>query len=480
MVMRNKTKERDRISDHQRSFMGDIELITKDVPCTLTIAGSDSGGGAGIEADLKTFAALGVFGTCAITAITAQNTQGVYEILPVPSRIVEKQIEVVLKDIPVKAAKTGMLYSGTTIEVVAEAIDRHKLQVVVDPVFKAGTGDLLIHERDKKALIEKIVPRAFILTPNRPEAEEIAHSKIHDAEDVRRVAKHITKLGAEAVVVKGGHLEGSEVTDVLYYKGEFKIFKKPRVVVDAHGGGCAFSAAVTAYLALDHNVVEAVAKAEQFMQNAIMFGWRVGRGRVPVNPLANLYNEAEKFRVLENVSAAARMVEEHSEFLPYIAEVGTQVAMALPHASTPQQVAAVEGRILKFRDTAKVTGSVRFGASSHVARIVLTAMKHDPSSRAALNLRYDPELVRAFEKTGCVVCSFDRKLEPPKVKALEGGTLVWGVERAIKAVGKVPDVIFDLGEVGKEPMIRVLGSSATSVVEKALTPILGVKRKVEG
>ncbi len=455
-------------------------MTTKNVPCALTIAGSDSSGGAGIEADLKTFAALGVFGTCAITAITAQNTQGVYEILPIVPRMVERQIEAVLKDIPIKAAKTGMLYSEEIMEVVAEAIDRHNLRAVVDPVFQAGTGGLLIHERDKKALIEKIVPRAFILTPNRPEAEEIAHVKIHDIGDAKRAAEHIAKLGAEAVVVKGGHLEGAEVTDVLYHKGEFKTFKKPRVEMDAHGGGCAFSAAITAHLALDHNMLEAVTKAEQFMQNAIMFGWRVGRGRIPVNPMAHLYNKAEKFRVLENVSAAARMVEEHREFLPYIAEVGTQVAMALPYASTPQQVAAVEGRILKFRETAKVMGSVRFGASSHVARIILTAMKHDLSSRAALNLRYDTELVRAFEKTGCVVCSFDRKLEPPSVKTLEGGTLVWGVEKAIRAVVKVPDVIFDLGEVGKEPMIRVLGPSATSVVEKALTSVLAVERKVEG
>ncbi len=477
--MRSKTKERDRLSGCCHSFIGDIALTTKDVPCALTIAGSDSGGGAGIEADLKTFAALGVFGTCAITAITAQNTQGVYEILPVPSRIVERQIEVVLTDIPVKAAKTGMLYSRTTMEVVAEAIDRHKLQVVVDPVFKAGTGNLLIRERDKKALIEKIVPRTFILTPNKIEAEEIAHIKIHGVGDLRRAAEHIAKLGAKAVVVKGGHLEGTEVTDVLYYKGEFKCFKKPRIELDAHGGGCAFSAAITAYLALDHNLVEAVAKAEQFMQSTIMFGWRVGGGRVPVNPMAHLYNEAEKFRVLENVSAAVRIIEKHSEFLPYIAEVGTQVAMALPYASIPQQVAAVEGRILKFREAAKATGSVRFGVSSHVARIVLTVMSHDPSNRAALNLRYDPELVRAFEKTGCIVSSFDRKLEPPVVKALEGGTLVWGVEKAIRAVGKVPDVIFDLGEVGKEPMIRVLGSSATSVVEKALTSVLVAKKKVE-
>ncbi|NIQ07660.1 MAG: bifunctional hydroxymethylpyrimidine kinase/phosphomethylpyrimidine kinase [Candidatus Korarchaeota archaeon] len=477
--MRGKLHERDR-SVCWHSSRRDIGLTTKNVPCALTIAGSDSGGGAGIEADLKTFAALGVFGTCAITAITAQNTQGVYEIFPVPLRMVEGQIEAVLKDIPVKVAKIGMLYSEEIMEVVAGAIDRHKLRVVVDPVFQAGTGGLLIRERDKKALIEKVVPRAFILTPNRPEAEEIAHMKIHDVGDVRRAAEHIAKLGAEAVVVKGGHLEGAEVTDVLYHKGKFKAFKKPRVELDAHGGGCAFSAAITAYLALDHNIVEAVTKAEQFMQNAIKFGCRVGRGGVPVNPMAHLYNEAEKFQVLENVSAAARTVEQHSEFLPYIAEVGTQVAMALPYASTPKQVAAVEGRILKLRETAKVTGSVRFGASSHVARIILTAMKHDPSSRAAVNLRYDPELVRAFEKTGCVVSSFDRKLEPRRVKALEGETLVWGVEKAIETVGKVPDVIFDLGEVGKEPMIRVLGSSATSVVEKALTSVLAVERKVEG
>jgi len=446
----------------------------------MTIAASDSGGGAGIQADLKTFAALGVFGTCAITAITAQNTQGVYEILPVSPRMIERQIEAVLKDMPIKAAKTGMLYSGTIMEVVAKAINRHKLRTVVDPVFQAGTGDLLIREKDKETLIEKIVPRAFILTPNRPEAEEIAHMKIHDVENMKRAAESIAKLGAEAVVVKGGHLERAEVTDVLYYKGEFKTFKKPRLEVKAHGGGCTFSAAITAYLALKHNVVEAVTKAEEFMQNAIAFGWRVGGGgRIPVNPMAHLYNEAEKFKVLENVSSAARMIEEHSEFLPYIAEVGTQVAMALPHASTPQQVAAVEGRILKFRETAKTVGSVRFGASSHVARIILTAMKHDPSSRAALNLCYDPELVKAFERTGCVVSSFDRKLEPPSAKTVEGGTLVWGVEEAIKAVGKVPDVIYDLGEVGKEPMIRVLGHSATSVVEKALTSVRAMKKKVK-
>lgn len=457
-----------------------VNLIKKNVPCALTIAGSDSGGGAGVEADLKTFAALGVFGACAITAITAQNTQGVYEILPVPPRMVKRQIDVVLDDVSIKVAKTGMLYSRSIMREVAEAIDRHKLRAVVDPVFRAGSGDLLICEGARETLIEKIVPRAFVVTPNRSEAEEIAQMKIQNVDDVKMAAEHIAKLGADAVVVKGGHLEGKDVTDVLYHKGEFKTFKKPRVEAEAHGAGCTFSAAITAYLAIDYDVMEAVTRAEQFMQNAITFGLRVGGGRVPVNPMVHLYNEAEKFRVLENVSAATRMVEENPEVLPYIAEVGTQVAMALSYASKPQHVAAVEGRILRLRGAAKAVGSVRFGASSHVARIILTAMKHNPASRAALNLCYDSELVRGFERTGCVVSSFDRKLEPSHVKAVEGGSLVWGVEEAVKAVGRVPDVIYDLGEVGREPMIRVLGASATNVMEKTLASIRAVKRKVKG
>jgi len=288
---------------------------------------------------------------------------------------------------------------------------------------------------------------------------------------MKKAASNIAKLGAKAVVVKGGHLGGANVTDVLYYDGEFKTFTKPRVEVEAHGGGCTFSAAIAAYLALDHGVVEAVTKAEEFMQKAIMFGSVVGKGRVPVNPMATLFNEAEKHRVLEDVSKAAETIEDHPEFLLYMAEVGMQVAMALPYASTKWHVAAVEGRIVRFGEKAKAVGCVKFGASDHVARIVLTAMKYDPSKRAALNLRYDQGLVEAFKKLGRVVSSFDRGLEPPEVKAMEGGTLVWGVEEAIKAVGGVPDVVYDLGEVGKEPMIRVLGNSAMDVVEKALASI---------
>ncbi len=449
------------------------------VPCALTIAGSDSGGGAGIEADLKTFSSLGVFGTCAITAITAQNTTGVYEIFPIPAEVVKRQIDVVLEDIPVQATKTGMLYSKDIMVVVADSIDKYGLQVVVDPVFRAGTGDPLILEEDKRALIELVIPRALVVTPNVFEATDMARMKVVDVDGAKEAAKRVADLGAKAVVVKGGHLEGETIVDVLYCEGKFEIFKKPRVKGLFHGSGCAFSAAIAAHLALGHDVIEAVTKAEQFMDNALSFAFSVGRGRIPVNPMACLYNEAEKYHVLDDVTTAASLIERSQELAPYAAEVGMQVAMALPYALNKWHVAAVQGRIVRFDGGLKAVGCVRFGASEHLTRVILSAMKYDSMFRAALNLRYDQQLVEAFRKLGYVVSSFDRRLEPPEVKAVEGMTLSWGVQQAIKAAGNVPDVVYDLGDIGKEPMIRVLGTSARNVVEKALSAVRSLKRSCE-
>ena len=442
--------------------------MTRKVPCVMTIAGSDSGGGAGVAADLKTFSALGVFGTCAITAITAQNTQGVYEIFPIPPEVVERQIEVVLDDIGVDAVKTGMLYSRETMNVVSNAIRNHDLKAVVDPVLKAGTGSSLVKEGDLAGLIDLMIPCAEVLTPNKQEAEMISGVEITNIDDMRKAAEKISNLGAKAVIVKGGHLKASNVYDVLYCEGDFRTFEKPRIEVEPHGGGCVFSSALAALLALGQDVLEAVEKAELFVEESLKNALKVGRGRTPVNPSAHLYNAAERFSVLKNVVEAAEMIENNRGFLPWIAEVGTQVGMAVSRAVKRDDVAAVEGRIVKFRRAARAAGCVKFGVSSHIANMILTVMKYNAGVRAALNLHYDQRLVEAFRKAGFTVSSFDRSLEPEDVKQFEGGTLVWGTEEAIRQVGRVPDAIYDSGEIGKEPMIRVFGASATDVVEKAL------------
>lgn len=442
--------------------------MIRKVPCVMTIAGSDSGGGAGIEADLKTFAALGVFGTCAVTAVTAQNTQRVYEVFPIPPKTVKRQIDVILEDIQVQAVKTGMLYSKEIMGVVSKAIRKRNLKAVVDPVFQAGTGDSLTKEVNLKALIELMVPQALVLTPNTYEAELISGTEIRNLEDMEGAARRISSLGAKAVVIKGGHIEGGGVYDLLYYGKKSKTFEKLRIDLKPHGGGCVFSSAIAAYIALGDDVVDSVEKAETLIEESIKYALKVGRGRTPANPLAHLSNEAERFRVLRDVADAVEMIETFPEFLPWIAEVGTQVGMAVPYAVNRDHVAAVEGRIARFRKSAKAAGCVRFGVSSHVARIILTVMKYDPDVRAAINLHYDPRLVEAFRKAAFKVSSFERHLEPADVKSLEGGTLTWGIEEAIKRFGAVPDVIYDLGEVGKEPMIRVLEVTATAAAKKAL------------
>jgi len=443
------------------------------IPCAMTIAGSDSGGGAGIEADLKTFSALGVFGTCVITAITAQNTQGVKEIFPVPPEIVKAQIRAVMEDIPVKIAKTGMLYSRGIMRVVAESVENYGIKIVVDPVLRAGAGDSLIIEEDKNSLIKFILPRAKILTPNLFEAEVISGLKIKSLEDMKSAAQKIVEIGVEAVIIKGGHLEATDqkVYDLFYHKGSFRIFEKPRMKIEPHGGGCTFSAAITSFLAKGDDLERAVEKAENFIEISFRGALKVGSGRTPVNPMAFLYNKSERAEIIEQVEAAAKTIEENPQLLPFAAEVGTQIAMALPFPSGPGDIAAIEGRIVKIRDGLKMVGPARFGASRHIANVILAAMKYDPRIRAAMNLHYDPRLVEAFRRIGCRVSGFDRSLEPVDIKRVEGKSLSWGVEEAIRKLHEVPDVIYDEGEVGKEPMIRILGRNASEVVNKALKAI---------
>jgi len=447
------------------------------VPCALTIAGSDSGGGAGIEADLKTFAALQVYGTCAITAVTAQDTREVYAIFPMPADVVKKQVETVLADFQISALKTGMLYTQENVDAVANLIGKSRMKIVVDTVFAAGSGKKLILDDALDALLRQLMPKALVVTPNIPEAEIITGAKIATVDDMKDAAVSIAKLGPKAVVIKGGHLKGKIVTDIFYFRNKFQSYTKPRIEVKAHGSGCTFSAAITAYLAKELGVSRAIAMAEQFMKDALIHTLNVGEGRTPANPMALLYNEAEKFRVIEEIAAAVRMIENSPEFAPYIPEVGTQVGMALPYASWPHDVAAIEGRIIRLADRAKTVGLIRFGASSHIARVILTAMRYDPNFRAAINIRYVPELISSFKSLKFIVSSFDRKLELPEVKVVEGGTLAWGVEQAIKKTKGMPTVIFDLGEVGKEPMIRVLGKTATEVVLKSFSAINALKGK---
>jgi len=260
-------------------------------PRVLTIAGSDSGGGAGIQADLKTFAALGCYGMTAITALTAQNTLGVRAIHGVPAEFLKEQIAAVVEDIGVDAVKIGMLHAPEIVHAVAWAIDTYRLeQVVLDPVMVATSGDALIENATVAVLVQELFPRATLITPNLDEAALLLGRPVRDVDALDAACADLLALGARAVLLKGGHLGGDMLTDVLAVAGEpaayWQRLSGPRIVSrNVHGTGCTLSSAIAAHLALGHTLAEAVQAGHGYIRGAIAAGAQVvtGHGHGPLN-----------------------------------------------------------------------------------------------------------------------------------------------------------------------------------------------------
>jgi hydroxymethylpyrimidine kinase/phosphomethylpyrimidine kinase len=430
----------------------------------LTIAGSDSSGGAGIQADIKSFAALGVHGMSVITAITAQNSLGVHAVHEVPVEMVAAQLAAITADegLRVDFAKTGMLYSAAMIELVARALERSDISFVLDPVMKAGAGGALIEDAALQALTMHLLPLCSVITPNVPEAEILSGLQIRTKEEVKAAAQVIHALGAPAVVIKGGHLAdemtAGRATDVLY-DGAFSEISAPLVKTDriVHGGGCSFSAALAAELGKGKPLQEAAATAKGFVHEAIVNGELVS-GLLVVNQARGQQTDADRYWTSENVRLAVGMLKATAGFENLIPEVGTNIGMAIDRAASEQDIAAVDGRIIHTAEGIRA-GCVAFGASDHVARLILAMRAQNFTYRSAMNVKFAPEIVEVCHKLGMAVSSFEREQEPEDVKTMD-----WGVGEASKAF--VPDVIFDRGAVGKEPMIRIFGTTAVEVVEK--------------
>lgn len=434
----------------------------------LTIAGSDSGGGAGIQADLKTITALGGFGMSVITALTAQNTLGVTGIHEVPADFVAMQFDAVASDIGIDAAKTGMLASVEIMRLVAAKVRQYGVEkLVVDPVMVAKGGARLIREDAVETLVTELIPLACVVTPNIPEAEALSGMPIAGPKDMRIAAAVIHKLGARYVVIKGGHLPGA-ATDILYDGSRYYDFSAERIETgDTHGTGCTFSAAIATGLADGKSVRDAVAAAKNYIREAIRHALRIGGGHGPTNHFAPVFQEIERWRCLAELkSALQRLLNEPCGGV--IPEVQSNLVFALPDARSLEDVAAVPGRIIRVGDRVGILCEPAFGASRHIAKIVLTAMRFDPEIRSAMNIRFSEDVVNLCTAQGFRVAFFSRSDEPPEVREREGSSLEWGVNEVLSRGGAVPDMICDRGDVGKEPMIRVLGKYPDDVVNKVL------------
>ncbi|MFO8132934.1 MAG: bifunctional hydroxymethylpyrimidine kinase/phosphomethylpyrimidine kinase [Thermoplasmatota archaeon] len=423
----------------------------------LTVGGSDSGGGAGIQADLKAFHTAGVHGTSAITAVTAQNTRGVEHIHPLQREVISGQLDAVLHDMDIGAAKTGMLYSP---EAAALAADRLAgIPLVVDPIMVSTTRHALSTVELADAVKTHLLPVCTLTTPNVEEAEQLTGIAIEDMEDIRAACRMLHDMGSNAVVITGGHLETA--TDMFYDGNDYAAMTLPRLERAAHGSGCTFSAYTAAFLALGLPVREAVIEAKRYTWTAVAGAVSPGRGVDVVRqrdtslPVIN----GDGTSVWQMLQQA---VDELRAFLPraLMPEVGINVAFALPDASGPEDVCAVRGR-LAYTDRAVQVGECRFGASRHIAGIVLAAMHHDASMRCAMNIAYGEHILAACRNAGLAMGTFDRADEPGGCSTME-----WGTGHVIEQLGRIPDVIWDEGGMSKEAMIRVLGATPQQVVDK--------------
>lgn len=434
----------------------------------LSIAGSDSSGGAGIQADIKTMSALGIYSCTVITAITAQSTSNVDYILPLGAQIIKKQIKSVLSDIPINAIKIGMVYNNEIITAVSHILNHYKIPIVLDPIISAGTGAQLLQKEFVKDFKSKLVPICDVITPNIHEAETLSEIKIKTEKDIRNAASKIQELGAKNVIVKGGHLRNYNETIVdivLDEHGKFTVFKNPRMkIVETHGSGCNFSAAVTSFLALKYPVINACFLANKYVHRSILKTVKIGKG-IPVNnPISKMYEESCRYQVIEDLGIAVDNLVNMKNFAHLIPETQSNLVYAIPNARRIEDVAGVNGRIVKAGDKSVPTSGIKFGASKHVASSILEYMKTNQIIRSALNIKNDKNILITCKKL-FTVSFYERNFEPRKIKETEGNSISWGIKMALL---KNPDadIIYHSGDIGKEPMIIIFGQGPQDVVDK--------------
>ncbi|MBI1828122.1 MAG: bifunctional hydroxymethylpyrimidine kinase/phosphomethylpyrimidine kinase [Thaumarchaeota archaeon] len=425
----------------------------------LSIAGSDPSAGAGIQADLKTFTAFGVYGLTVVSAITSQNTSKFSKVKEVSSEMVQSQLESVLSDFNIDVIKIGMVYSLSIIKAIYSKLKDVKIPIVLDPVFESTTGGILLQNEAFPLFKKLLVPLSFVITPNVPEAERLAGMKIRTPKDVRIAAAKIHHMGAENVVIKGGHLDDKNVTDYVLEKTKFYSFSGKRINRITHGGGCNFSASLAVSLAKGHSLKNAVKFTKEFSFKSIVNSQKIGRGIFVTKTGSSdkiekeLSDAISKFTNLKNISK-------------YIPEVQTNFVFSRKNPESLNDVLGVSGRIVKVGDGAIVAGSLKYGSSKHVGSAVFEMTKKFPAIRSGINIKYDKEFIKRAILKKFSVSHYERSSEPTKTRTKEGNTISWGIKNAIKKSSKPTDLIFHKGDLGKEPMILIFGTSPNQVLGK--------------
>ncbi len=452
----------------------------------LTIAGSDPSSGAGIQADIRTFDRCGVHPFSIITAITYQSATHFYGYTSLSEQL-DKQLDAILSSYPVKFVKIGMIPDVKSLKIIANYIKKYELYAVLDPVSISSAGERLSSEGLELEMKKILLPIIKILTPNISEAEFYSNmdlkditednlSKLKEAASIILNKMYKKELNEEkAVVIKSGASTEDKILDLILInkqsdEGFNKIYitsekRKIDISGNIHGTGCVFSSAITAYLTKGYNIEESISRAEKFFdekfQNVITLP---DKGKIIDLTISN-----EKLDVINQIKEIYNFIYDKKRFSKLIPEVRLNISGSLPNAKDKSGIAGIEGRITIINGYPKASGDIKFGVSDHTARLILTAKEFDESINFVMNLKYIPALVKLIqEKTDLKTYEFIRESQPNNIREREHSTMQWLIREYIEKSGhnKIPDIIWDNGAKGKEPMIRLFGTNAKDMIIK--------------
>ncbi len=419
----------------------------------LTIAGSDSISGAGIQQDLKVFSALGIYGTNVITAVTAQNTSKIYNVQFLDTKFIEQQIDAAMELKP-DEVKIGLIGNAEICNAIYKKMKEYGCSPILDTILISTTGfkfydECLLNSLKQLSKISKLT------TPNLKEAEILSGIEIKNPDDKKKAAEII-----------GNCVLKDEGEDLIYYNNKFEILKFNKIPIKTHGSGCTFSSAITCYLAQNYEMFEAIKKAKIFTYESIKHSINDGLKMAILNP----FFEVEKDVVKENIRQALKILNKCRNLDKICPEVGINIAQITNFSEDIFDIGEFSGRI--FYDgldkKLKAIGDVEFGGEHHLARALSAYMKYSKTNnRAVINVKFSEENLEKFKNLKFEISDFDRNAEPKENKLIEGKTMEFGIENALTKNPKA-ELIYDKGGFGKEAMLRVFGRDAIEVAEKIL------------
>jgi hydroxymethylpyrimidine/phosphomethylpyrimidine kinase len=435
----------------------------------LTIAGSDSSGGAGIQADLKTFSALGIYATTVITVLTAQYTKTVSDVHIPPSKFFLNQLLTTIEDIKPDIIKIGVLYDDSIIKIVHDVLYHRKIPIVLDPILISGTGIKLLKDSSIEYLKKKIIPLSFIITPNLKEAEILTGSNIFSEKEMIEAAYKIMSLGTSNVIIKGGHdiNKKQQVLDVLLEKENnhvTKLYNDRLDIAETHGTGCNFSSSLASFMAKGYGVKESFFLANEYVKEGLINAIKVGKGVAVTNPLTDLYTNSSKYKVLTSLYDSVKTLEELDDFHLLIPETKTNFVYSIENPQGIFDVAGIVGRITNMGNKIRGPNVVEFGASSHVSNAVISAHQFNHLIRSAINIKNNKQILDVC-KSNFIWSSYSRNEENSENRDKDGLTVSWGIKNALQKLNNA-EIVFHDGDYGKEPMIIIFGKKPSEIIGK--------------